>query len=147
MLRKWYWWDVFKQRSHLQHTLAWRLYPVMNILSQHATQTLSPDETHIFFFFLKKLRETARYEPIQTFTWLVQTHTRSNTPIWIDCPKLPTDNLFTQWSPVGFKNTVTWEQGNFLRPCLPHSHCHWPKIKAAWVQSKHNQPETRTQTL
>lgn len=99
---KWYWWDVFKQRSHLQRAQARGLYPVMNISSQHVTQT-----------FVASWDSMLQAHPNFYST---HTHTHTRVPC-IGCPKLPTDNLFTLWSHAGFKNTVTWEQGNF--PAAP----------------------------
>ncbi|TNN69281.1 hypothetical protein EYF80_020432 [Liparis tanakae] len=40
------------------------------------------------------------------------------------------------------ETTVTWEQGDFPRPCLPCSHRLWLKIKVVWV---HKRRETRTE--
>lgn len=98
-------------------------------------------------FSKKKLQDPSKLL-LGTCT-LTHIHTSTNTRPCTGCSEPPTNwnHLFTQCSHVGFQTTVTWEQGNFLWPCLPHSYCPWLKIKAVWVHSKHNQPRTSTQTL
>ena len=144
---KWYWWDVFKQPSHPEHTQAWGLCPIMNISSQHITQTFVPSGDIKQSTFTKKAPGDSTLRAHPNF-YLAHAHTHIPVQTRPSLYRLPwAAYLFTQWSHVGLQITVTQEQGNFLCPCLPQSHRPWLQIKAVWVHSKHKQPETRAQTL